>query len=180
MKYILILLISFNLYAISIGELLSLYEKKEYKQACLIGTQSLYKETKNEKFLSLYAFSCLYSGYIDRLATPIALLKSSPESRANSAYFAVILMQKKLLYHSLVDGYNLKELALPSTEYILSKVFDFYIKVSDKKRKSSYTFKDQKDSNRTYKLYLFKENSIQKMVIEELYNNNIVKKYIYW
>jgi len=89
-------------------------------------------------------------------------------------------MQKKLLYHSLVDGYNLKVLNLPTTNYILSKVFDLYSKVSNSKKKNSYTFKDDKDSSRTYKLYLRKDNSITKIVIEEFYNDSKINQHIYW
>ncbi len=180
MKYLLILFITLNLYASMKKDIFYLYEKKEYKKACLIGTKNLYKYKKDEDFLSLYAFSCLKSGYIDRLSTPIALLKSSKEARSNSAYFSVILMQKKLLYHSLVDGYSLKELNLPTTDYILSKVFDLYLKVSNTKEQQSYTFKDIKDPHLSYKLYLFQDHLITKMVIEEIYNNSIIKKHIYW
>ena len=180
MKYLLILFITLNLYASSIKEIYRLYEKQDYRQACLIGTKNLYKNKKDEDYLSLYAFSCLKSGYIDRLSTPIALLKSSKEARSNSAYFSVILMQKKLLYHSLVDGYSLKELNLPTTDYILSKVFDLYIKNSNNIQKKSYIFKDIKDPTLSYKLYLFQDRRITKMIIEEVRNNLTIKKHIYW
>lgn len=180
MRYLFILLISFNLFAVTTKTLLTLYEKKEYKQACLRGTKSIYNHKKDENFLSLYGFSCLKSGYIDRLATPIALLKSSAEARANSAYFSVILMQKKLLYHSLVDDYDLSKLTLPTTEYILSKVFDFYTKVPNQKSKKNFTFVDEDDKKRNYKLYLLQEDSIDKMIIEELYEDKLINKYIYW
>lgn len=157
-----------------------LYQKKEYKQACKLGSKNLYKNKKNENFLSLYGFSCLKSGYIDKLSYPISALKSSKEARSNSAYFSVILMQKKLLYHSLVDGYSLKKLNLPTTDYILSKVFDMYSNVSQDEKKEIYNFEDSKDSKRTYKLYLIQDGTITKMIIEELYNNRSIKKHIYW
>jgi len=128
----------------------------------------------------LYAFSCLKSDYIDRLSIPISLLKFSKEARSNSAYFSVILMQKKLLYHSLVDGYELSVLELPSTDYILSKVFDLYSKLGKHEKRSVYIFENKKNPKISYKLYLEKNGDLQKMVIEEFYDTIAVHRHIYW
>jgi len=180
MKIILILLLTITLYADIKQKMFDLYQNKKYETVCSIGFDNFRYNNKDEEYVSLYAFACLNSDYIDRLSTPIAMLKFSKEARANSAYFSVIFMQKKLLYHSLVDGYNLSELNLPTTDYVLSKVFDLYSKLGEHKSRSFYLFEDEHDSKLTYKLYLIKGERVDKMVIEEFYDTVVIKKHVYW
>ncbi|WP_457748309.1 hypothetical protein [Sulfurimonas sp.] len=181
MKLIILFIFVFGLHAYDIKQnLFTLYQNKKYEKICSIGFNNFQKYKKDEEFVSLYAFGCLYSDYIDRLAIPIATLKFSKEARANSAYFAVILMQKKLLYHSLIDGYNLSRFILPSTNYILSKVFDLYTKLGKHEPQAFYLFKDPIDSKLSYKLYISKNNRVNKMVIEEYYDTIILKRHVYW
>ena len=180
MKIILILLLSITLYADSKQRMFDLYQNKKYEDVCRIGFDNFRNNNKDEEYISLYAFGCLNSDYIDRLSTPIAMLKFSKEARANSAYFSVILMQKKLLYHSLVDGYSISQLNLPTTDYVLSKVFDFYSKIGEHSPRSFYLFEDENDSKLTYKLYLTKGKKVYKMVIEEFYDTVTIKKHVYW
>ena len=180
MKIILIFLISINLFADIKYDMLNLYKNKEYSKACAVGFKNLYHHTKDEVFLSLYSFSCLQSDYINRLAVPITLLHKSKESRSNSTYFAVVLMQKKMLYHALVDNYDISSLNMPSTDYVLSKVFDLYSQLKNHKPKDFYIFNDKNNKNISYKLYLLHENKLNKMVIEEFYDKILVKRHIYW
>jgi hypothetical protein len=180
MKILLILLFSLSLFADIKQNMLSLYQNKKYENVCTIGFDNFKRYKKDEEFVSLYAFACLNSDYIDRLAIPVAMLKFSPEARSNSAYFSVILMQKKLLYHALIDNYNLSSLKLPTTDYVLSKVFDFYVKLGVHKPRNFYLFEDQKDKKITYKLYLEKDRKLKKIVIEEFYDTVIIKRHVYW
>ncbi len=180
MKIILILFLTINLYADIQQDMFGLYQNKKYEEVCNMGFVSLSEHKRDEKFISLYAFSCLKSDYIDRLAIPIAILKFSKESRANSAYFSVILMQKKLLFHALNDNYNISSLKLPTTDYILSKVFDLYVKLGKHKPRTFYLFEDKKNKKLTYKLYLAKDKRINKIIIEEFYDTMIVKRHVYW
>jgi hypothetical protein len=156
-----------------------MYKNKEYKKVCLKASHFLHKYPKDEEYLSLLGFSCLKSGYIDRLSTPIANLKSTPQARSNSAYFAVILMQKKLLLHSFIDHFELKSIQFPTTDTLLSKVFDLYLKNKDF-TKDSYNFIDETDKLISYKLYLKNDKGLKKMVIEKYYKNTLEEKYIYW
>jgi len=156
------------------------YKKENYKQACQLGYDNLEENKRDEEYVSLFAFSCLYSDDIDRLSAPAALLKMTKESRANSAYFAIIVMQKKLLYHALLDGYELSKFVLPTTDYVLSKVFDAYTKLGKHKQKKYYFFKDIDDEKITYKLYLSKDYKINKMIIEEYYDTIAIKRHEYW
>ena len=169
-----------NLFADIKETMLNLYENKRFEEVCSIGFSNFNNYANDEDFLSLYAFGCLHADFIDRLALPISLLKSTREARANSAYFSVILMQKKLLYHSLVDGYELEKYKLPSTDYILSKVFDYYTALGKDESRNFYLFSDVDNPKIGYKLYLVKDSVPFRMVIEEYYDNTLVKKHIYW
>ena len=180
MKIVLLLLLSISLYADIKQDMFNLYQNKKFKDVCQKGFDNFKAHKQDEEFVSLYAFACLKSDYIDRLAVPTALLKFSKESRTNSAYFAVILMQKKLLYHALVDNYDLSEFRLPTTDYILSRLFDLYAKLQKHEPRAFYLFKDPNDTKLTYKLYLSKDYKLNKMVIEEFYDTIAIKRHVYW
>jgi len=180
MKFIIFFFLVINANAGIKQKMFQLYQNEQYAKACTMGYDYFKKYKKDENYVSLYAFSCIKSDYIDRLALPITALKFSKEARKNSAYFSTILMQKKLLYYSLVDGYNLSKFQLPSTDYVLSKVFDLYSKLKDHKKKEFYILKDPNDDKLIYKLFLIKKQNIKKMVIEEYYDTIKVKRHIYW
>lgn len=180
MKILIIIFLYINLYADTKQEMFNLYQNKHYKQVCDIGINNLEQHRQDEEFISLYAFSCLNADYLDRLSIPIAVLKYTKEARSNSAYFSIILMQKKLLYHALIDNYDLSSLKLPTTDYILSKVFDLYTKLGKHEARTFYLFEDENDNKLTYNLYLIKDAKLSKVVIEECYNSAIFKKHIYW
>jgi len=180
MKLLLALIISISLYADKKQNMFNLYQNKKYEEVCQIGFDYFKQNKQDEEFVSLYAFSCLKSDYIDRLAVPTAVLKFSKEARANSAYFSVILMQKKLLYHALVDNYDLSEFSLPTTDYVLSRVFDLYAKLGKHEPRAFYLFSDPYDSKLTYKLYLSRDNRLDKIVIEEFYDTITINRHVYW
>jgi hypothetical protein len=177
MRFILILsLFCLTAFADIKNTLFDLYQTNQYTKACNLGLTRLYQNRTNEDFISLYAFSCLNAGYLNRLSYPIARLKKSKEARSNAAYLSVIVMQEKLLLHSMLDGYKLKQLKLPTTDFILSKVYDMYAALTVYKKTPFYIFIDPKNDKITYKLYLNDANNI---VIEKLYNLTIVKKVIF-
>jgi hypothetical protein len=107
-------------------------------------------------------------------------LKYSKEARKNSTYFSLILMQKKLLYHALIDNVKLEKFNFPTTTHVLSKVFNLYLKFGSHEKKQYYVFQDNDDNKLSYKLYLIESQELSKMVIEEIYNSKIIKKHIYW
>ena len=167
---------TFLLHADVKQDLYSLYQLKHFDQACSKGLLNLNQFKDDENFLSIYAFSCLYAGYIDRLSIPIALLKKTKEARSNAAYLSIILMQEKLLEHALIDNYNIKPLKLPTTDNVLSKVFDLYSNLQIQKKLPFYLFVDPKNDKISYKLYL---NDTNNVVVEELYDSTLIKKHIY-
>jgi len=181
MKNILIILfISLNLFASVKTEMIDLYKNKEYKEACRVGLTNFKRIKNDEKFVTLYAFSCLYSDYIDRLIVPTTMLRNSEEARSNAAYFSIILMQKKLLYHALIDNFDISSLKLPTTDFVLSKVFNMYVSLGKHEPRKYYIFNDPNDKKITYKLYLVEDQSTIKMVIEEFYDTINIKRHTYW
>jgi len=180
MKIIVLIFLTLTLYANVKQDMFNLYQNKKYEDVCRIGFEHFNRNVKDEEYVSLYAFACLHSDNLDRLAVPIALLKFSKEARSNSAYFSVILMQKKLLYHALNDNYDISALELPTTDYVLSRVFDLYSKLQKHEPRAFYLFEDPNDSKLTYKLYLIKDGKLSKMVIEEYYDTITIKRHIYW
>ncbi len=180
MKILFLIFFYLSLSAEIKSDMFNLYQNEKYEEVCHLGHNALDANTKDEEFVSLYAFACLKSDYIDRLSIPIALLKFSKESRSNAAYFSVILMQKKLLYHALVDGYDLSVLKFPTTNYVLSKIFDLYSKLPKHENRSVYLFEDEINSKITYKLYLEKNKKLSKMIIEVYYDTISVKRHVYW
>jgi hypothetical protein len=176
----LLFLTTFSLYADVKYDMYQFYQQKQYKKACVLGSKHLNSYRRDEEYVSLYAFSCLYIDSIDLLSAPATLLKQTESSRTNSAYFAIIIMQKKLLYHALLDHYDLSTFVLPSTDYILSKVFDAYAKLGKHKPKDFYIFQDPKNDKKSYKLYVIQDHNRKKMIIEELYDTMLVKRHEYW
>ncbi len=157
-----------------------LYQDTKYEEACQMGEKILDQYKDDEEFISLYAFSCLNADYVDKLSVPISVLKKSQEARANAAYFSVILMQKKLLMHSLSDQYDLKPVKLPTTDYILSKVFDLYTKDNGPKDRRRYNYRDPNDAKKSYRLFVTKSDPSPKMIIEEYYDKIMTQRHIYW
>ena len=181
MKFLMIiLLMSAWLQADIKQKIYHLYQSKDYEEACSAGMRYFQENRTDTEFVSLYAFSCLKSDYIDRLAVPISILKHSKESRANAAYLSVILMQKKLLYHALIDGYDLSSFKLPTTDYVLSRVFDLYARDTNKQERDVYAYQDPDSANRHYKLYIMQSGSVKKMVIDEYYDTILAHRHIYW
>jgi hypothetical protein len=157
----------------------SLYKTSKYIDACNLGFKNLLPNKKDEEFVTLYAFSCLKADQINRLSIPIGSLIQTKEARFNSAYFSIILMQKKLLYHAMIDNYDITSFQLPSSEYILSRIFNMYIKATKEGKTAPFHFKD-KDKRYSYKLYVIEEDRRNKLIIDELFNSKLIKKHKYW
>ena len=175
-----ILLTSF-LSAATMQDLYNLYNAKKYEQGCRLGLRIFEKYKKDSKFLMLYAFSCLKADYIDRLAVPMTGLRRTKTERANASYFATIILQKKLLYHALLDHVDISHLKLPATDYILSKIFDMYTNGKYKKVDERYIFTpEEEDNGLYYVLYVEEGKGSPKMVIEERLDDHTIKRHRYW
>jgi len=107
-KLLLLLFLTLSLYANSKQDMLSLYKDSKFKESCDIGYEEGYKNKYDEEFMTIYASACLKSDYINRLSMPVSILRKTKESRANAAYFSIILMQKKQI-HSYLFKVELKD-----------------------------------------------------------------------
>ncbi|MBV5321877.1 MAG: hypothetical protein JZU62_09325 [Sulfuricurvum sp.] len=156
-----------------------LYQQRNYLQACDLGKQGFQYHLSDEAYISLYAFSCLKADVIDRLAGPIMVLNQTKEARANSSYFSVIVMQKKLLMQSLYDNKPLQSLKFPTSSHLLSKVFDWYLK-DPQSNQFVKEFKDPSDTHSSYKLYTTTEiNGRKSIAIDEYYDKILTFHHVY-
>jgi len=160
-------------------DIYKLYKMKNYEAACSQGTAILKGLQEDEEFVSIFAFSCLQADKLDKLALPITYLKNSSEARANAAYFAVILMQKELLMHALLDQYDLNSVKLPTSEYLLSVVYNLYSHDINKNKRRRYNYIDKNDPKKRYRLYITKGTTSPKMIIEEYYDKLMTKRHTY-
>ena len=158
----------------------ALYTQKRYKPACQLGLRIFEKHKRDSKFVMLYGFACLKADYIDRLAVPLTGLRATKTERANASYFATILLQKKLLYHALLDHVDISHLVLPKTDYVLSKVFDLYVQKAYRKIDDKYYLESKDSKGLLYVLYTQSNGRVHKMVLEERLDGNIIKIHKYW
>ncbi len=179
-NFILCLILSNILYGNSLDDIKKLYNSKEYSKVC---TQSgnIYMSFKdNEEFLNIFADSCLKSDMINRMILPIIKLNKTKQARENAAYFTTILYQKKLLYYALCDNADISYVNLPKTDYILSKIFQKYVKKEYKLQNNSYWFDDELDKDIKYKLNIEIKNGVKKMYLKTYKNGNLLKTRVYW
>lgn len=180
MKFLLFLSIFLTLSssADSRQRLYSLYQQGSYLQACNLGHQGFLYHQSDEAYISLYAFSCLKADVLDRLSGPITLLGQTKESRTNSAYFSLILMQKSLLMEALYDNKPLQSLKFPTSTHTLSKVFDLYLK-NPQPNQPIKEYKDSIDARLSYKLYTTEINGRKSIAIDEYYDKILSIHHVY-
>ena len=184
MKYTLLMIIFFShLFATDLNDIRSLFKEVNYKVNCnknILGyIQNKYR--KHEEALNIYSHSCMEIDMINSMSLSIHKLIKTPETRANAVYYSTILYQKKLLYHSLIDGVDISYISLPKTNYVLSKVFDKYVKKDYIQENDKFIIQDDTDKNVSYQLYTIKDdNNIYKVIIETYKNGTIVKTRAYW
>ncbi len=163
------------MHAYTYTELLRDYETKNFEKVCSQGSIFLIKNDKNENILTAIGDACAKVDAINPLGNVVKNLITTPENRESGSYFATLVLQKKLIYQFMLDGINLKELRLPRTEHLLSRVFE-------ELAKGNYTAADQKVSISTptmdYLLWL-SEDQPKKVYIDELKNGKLVDRHWY-
>ena len=178
-KLLILLLVLMPLVADDKAKLLKLYKKGSYLKACHLGFSRFGKNRHDEAYISLYAYSCLNSDLLDRLATPIVMLKLTPEGRKNGAFLAAILMKKKLLHHALADGYNIQGVKLPASSHILSVVFDLLSDFDGKATDGVYTLQDKEHPNIVYRTFMQRKAQLPKIVIEKYQDSIFKERHLY-
>lgn len=167
-----------SLHADISNQMFELYQKGAYAQACSLGVNNIKYIQQNEAYTSLYAFSCLNADQINRLCTPIKTLNQSSEARGNASYFSLLIMQKKLLIQALYDGYPLKQLKLPASSHLISRVFNFYCK-NPQTGNAVKEYTDTSNPRQSYKLYTIQVDMIKTFAIDEYYDKILIKHHIY-
>jgi len=153
------------------------FKNKNYKSVCFDGYKLLRDNRNDEVFVNAVAYSCLKVDVIDLLSKPIVYLKKTQLARQNAAYYATILYQKKMLYHALIDGIDISGIRTPKTDYVLSIVFDKYVKDEYKKAGNVYII-ENKDS--IYKVSVIQDTRYKKIKIEHFKDQKLQKIYYYW
>ncbi|MFK5881863.1 MAG: hypothetical protein QM482_06580 [Sulfurospirillum sp.] len=167
-------------FAYTLNDIKKLYINKKYAKVCSL-SGSMYVAFKNdENFLNMFADSCLKSDMVNRMVLPIIKLYKTKQARENAAYFTTILYQKKMLYYALCNNIDISYINLPKTNYILSKIFDKFVKGEYDLKNGSYWFSDDKNIAIKYRLSLEERNNIKKMYLRTYKNNKIIKIRVYW
>ena len=175
MKLILFILMTTSfLFSSNLSNLYKLYEKQEYKKACDYANKYWYKKANknSESYLTLYGLSCLETDKLHLIAIPMVRLKGSKEARANASYLSTILLQKQLLMQAIIDEKPLTKLQLPTTNFVLSKIFLLYIKKKYTLKNNVYTFQDEEKENIRYQLYMQNVKKNKKYMIIDIYKDD--------
>lgn len=178
MKFVILLSILYVHLTANSAKLFELYQKGSYHEACTYGYRFFAPNQSNESYVSLVGFSCLKADQIDKLSPVMSALSQSAEARANSAYFSLLVMQKKLLMQALYDNKPITNLQFPKSAHILSKVFDLYIK----NPQNSATIKEYKDplnARQSYTLYTTETNGQKSIAIDEYYDKILTFHHVF-
>lgn len=153
------------------------YQDKHYAQACIEGSTIVKSFRGDELFINAVANACIQSDIIDLLPTPIVLLKQTESARQNASYYATILFQKKLLYHALIDHVDISGIRVPKVDYVLSTVFDRFVRGDYTQEGDVYHLGD---GTYTYTMRVIESNRHKKVEIKKLKDGKLVKAYYYW
>lgn len=164
-----------SLYAYSYNDILKDYEGKNYEKVCSQGSSLLLNNEKNENILVAIGDACAKIDAINPLGNVIKNLISTDEYRESGSYFATLVLQKKLIYQFIHDRINLKELRLPRTEHILSRVFEELAKgnYSENNQRIEIQTKDKE-----YLLWLSNDKP-KKVYIDELKDGKLIYRHWY-
>ena len=110
--------------AYSYNEVLRDYQANRYEKVCSEGAEFYMRNDKNEQILVAIGDACAKIDAINPLGQISKNLISTKEYRESASYFSTLILQKKLIYQFMHDDINLKELTLPRTDHVLSRVFE--------------------------------------------------------
>ncbi len=126
MKWLLGMMIGWTLLGASDDAMnfLQAYKNKDAQSACHFGRKLFHAGTKDEKILIATGQVCAEIDYIDFLAVLQQRLHSSEQSRAAAVYFSSLVLQKRLIAQFIFEDADLSEYVLPTSEHVLSRVFE--------------------------------------------------------
>jgi len=100
------------------------FKAKKYDKVCSKGIKLYYGGYTDENFVSLIGVSCSKVDRINILGMLQRSLVETKSSRENSSYFSTLILQKRLVYQFMIDDLDVSNLKLPSSNHILSRVFE--------------------------------------------------------
>ena len=173
-------IIAINAYAIPLETIREWYAQGAYDKVCSHETTAIYEvHTDNEEFVNMYGHACVETDMISRTVNPINKLVRSPETRANAAYFATVLYQKKLLYHALIDNVDISYVRLPSTPHVLSIIFDKYVTNDFDKNGDTYVFTESETLS--HRVQVRRGNDgVYRVVVQTYKEGKLTKTRSYW
>ena len=172
MKFLILIFLAINAFALGSVEIKGYFEKGEYTKICNQKVQDYLKDSQNQQLLNIIGISCLKINDIDRLALPASKLSRTQTSRENAAYFADILFKKKLLLHALLDGTDISYIRLPKSDYILSFIFDKFVKKEYVEELGTFIFEEPNSDTRYELNASFGANS-PKMILKIFKNDDL-------
>ncbi|MBE0494877.1 MAG: hypothetical protein IBX45_00560 [Campylobacterales bacterium] len=169
-----------SVFALSLETIRTWYAEGAYEKVCSHETTALYETyTDNEEFVNMYGHACVEIDMISRTVNPINKLIRSPETRANAAYFATVLYQKKLLYHAFVDKVDISYVRLPRTPHILSVIFDKYVTNDFVKEGNVFIFKESEQLSHHLHVRLTGDD-IYKLIVQTYSDGKLIRTRAYW
>ncbi|RUM73234.1 MAG: hypothetical protein DSZ11_06320 [Sulfurovum sp.] len=179
-KLVLLTFFSSLLLCSNLSEIYKLYEKQEYEKGCDYGAKYYSKNIDNENYLTFYGLSCLETNSLNRVAQPMVKIGSSKELRETASYFATIVLQKQLLKQFLLDGKKLSNLKLPKTDFVLSRIFNLFVKEAYTLKEDTYLLQDSNKKDIRYEVYIKKsKKNIHYMIIDIYQGGKFTKRYQY-
>lgn len=164
-------------FCVQISDIQAWYKNEQFERVCSSETKEFMLEIQNDEVTNLYAKSCLALDKINELIFPIVLLYKNSFARENAAYYSTILYQKKLLYMALNDKIDISYVVLPKVDYVLSNIFEKFVKKDYKLNNGKYIFESE---NMRYELFSSIENGISKMFLLTYKNDKINSIKTYW
>lgn len=162
-------------YAYSYKDVMRDYEAKNYEKVCNDGSDLYLKNEKNEQILVAIGDACARIDSINPLGQIVKNLISTKEYRESGSYFATLILQKKLIYQFMNDHINVKELTLPRTNHVLSRVFEQLSKGNYKEGPNGIEISTE---SMDYLLWLSKEDP-KKVYIDEHKDGKLIQRHWY-
>ncbi|PSM52704.1 hypothetical protein CBLAS_0818 [Campylobacter blaseri] len=166
------------LFSITIDDIKNWDKLDQYNRICQSEVRDIFIEKQNISMANIYANACLKMDKVNELIIPIVMLYKTKEERENASLYATVLFQKKMLYLSLVDGFDISFIKTPKVDYILSIIFDKYVNKDYIKNNGIYKFILDKENS--CNLFIKNEDGIDKMIIALYRNEKLISIKKFW
>ncbi len=164
-----------NLEARDIKPYIEDFKAKKYNQVCERGMSAYYGGYNEENFVSLVGVSCAKVDRINLLGMLQRSLVQTKESRETSSYFSTLIIQKRLIYQFMIDDLALDHLKLPSSNHLLSRVFDQLSLKNFRVLSTSPKLVEINDNGRRVILSLSDDEPIKVMMDEYSYTGELTR-----